>query len=117
MKLTKETLKQIIKEELNAVMQEQPLEEASGKMILFQPGQNEFQIMLGNGKSITFLYSLAGNLAQDLRQHLANIAGTNVKHGGRLHPNAAKLISQRLASQTDAKISPEELMQMSVQKV
>ena len=115
MKLTKESLKKIIKEELDAVMEERPLEEVSEKMIMFMPGQNEFHIMLGNGKSITYLYQFAGNQAQGMKQYLGNIAGTNSKQGGRLAPQAANFISQTLASKTDAKISPEELMQMSVQ--
>jgi len=94
-----------------------PLMEASGKMIMFMPGANEFHIMLGNNKSITYLYQYAGNEAEGMKQYLANIAGTNVKQGGRLAPKAAQFISQTLASKTNAKISPQELMQMSVQRV
>ena len=114
MKLTKEALKKIIKEELESVMTDGALNEVSEKFIMFMPGQNEFHIMLGGGKSITYLYKLAGRNEQAMRNHIASIAGTNVKQSGSLHPQAAQIISQTLASQTDAQISPDELMSMPI---
>ena len=116
MKLTKQTLKQIIKEELDAVMNEESLDESSERFIMYLPGQNEFQIMLGSGKSITYMYRLAGQYEQALKNYLHSIAGTNRKPAGKLGRKESEFISQTLASKTDAKITPEELMQMPVRQ-
>jgi hypothetical protein len=118
MKLTKETLKQIIKEELEAVMNENQLPTMSDAMPDqasdfegLQPGQ--FTIKKGNGQNIgDVLYVKmedgSEKYAGDLNQR---------ERGGQQYDNAANPVSSFVQSKQRATAAKKALTEMGYEEV
>ena len=96
MKLTKESLKQMIKEELEAVMEDSVIEEGRMTMAYYNQSMIGVQVELQyDGKSVDFQYRYAGKYADNIQkaiQSLANKKGMTI--GSK--PNLAEGILEHL---------------------
>ena len=84
MRLTKETLKQIIKEELDTVM-----EEGAGTMA-YLSSQDRVELQYG-GKRVDFMYSYAGQYATQVKNAIQSLANQEGRTIGSI-PNLAEAI-------------------------
>lgn len=83
MKLTKEQLKQIIKEELESIMEDGVIEEGSRPMAYYNQSMIGVQVELQyDGKSVDFRYDYADqyadNIMKAIQQRLANQKGKTI---------------------------------------
>ena len=75
MKLTKESLKQIIKEELEAVMEDSVVEEGRKAWAYYNQSMIGVQVELNyDGKSVDFQYRYAGSYANQVRKAIESLA-------------------------------------------
>ena len=75
MKLTKQALKQIIKEELDAVMEDSVIEEGSMTMAYYNQSMIGVQVELQyDGKSVDFQYRYAGRFAENIKRAIESLA-------------------------------------------
>ena len=75
MKLTKESLKKIIKEELEAVMDNNVIEEGRKPYAYYNQSMIGVQVeLLYDGKSIDFQYRYAGQYADNIRKAIESLA-------------------------------------------
>tara|TARA_B100000035_G_C20875983_1_gene498420 strand:+ start:149 stop:502 length:354 start_codon:yes stop_codon:yes gene_type:complete len=75
MKITKESLKQIIKEELAAVMEDSVVQEGGKAWAYYNQSMIGAQVELNyDGKSVDFQYRYAGSYANQVRKAIESLA-------------------------------------------
>lgn len=96
MKLTKESLKQIIKEELDAVMEDSVIEEGSMTMAYYNQSMIGVQVELQyDGKSVDFQYRYAGRFAENIKRAIESLANKKGMTIGSM-PNLAEGMLEHL---------------------
>lgn len=74
MKLTKESLKQIIKEELESVMEDDVVEEGRKPMAYFNQSMQDRVELQYDGLKVDFMYRYAGSYAGQVKKAVQSLA-------------------------------------------
>ena len=114
MKLNKEQLKRIIKEELEAVMNEAPPQEAMNMAYFNYSMKDRFELQYGS-KKVDFMYRYAGNSGSQIKKAIQSLADVQGKTIGSI-PNLAEAILFHLekGGMKDDKPTLEQLKNMPV---